>query len=441
MVRLTLIAVVMLSAVGQIARPPAAPTNVQVIFRVPSGVYYTGTVRSPANCTTATIQAQIDAAVSLDKVNIPGPCTITGTLAIPNTKGIWLDCNGATLTATTGVTVSVHTTYSTRVSDCTFTGTDDAIQISGPVQTWDRAVWRADHNTFTGTSGITIAYGFARGLFDNNTASGMTGAQEFIHAGESGSGDGSGWTSAITPGSNEAVYMEDNTFTTDSGAANCSWYEAFYGFRVVMRYNTFNYTCVDHHGDAGQTGGGARWWELYLNTFIKGVGQNQSYAISNRAGSGILYGNIISGQTTQIGLCEESTGYPADYQIGRGQSQALYPVYGWDNDQAILVDGCDAPAEPGMVAFNRDVYTDVDSEDCDTGSSCNSGIGIGTRAQRPATCTTNTAWFSTDQGGDWDTTHGGANDGALDKCTATNTWTNGYWIPIAYPHAAQSGLD
>jgi hypothetical protein len=402
-----------------------------------SAVYYTG-LRSPANCTTATVQAEIDSAVDFDKVDIPGPCTITGTLTIPNTKGIWLDCNGATLTASTGVVMAPDASVSTRISHCTFTGTDDAIQISGPVQTWDRAPWRADHNTFTGTSGITIAISFARGVFDNNTVSGMTAAQEFLHHGDPGVSDGSGWTNVVTPGSNEAIYLEDNTFTTESGQANCSWIQGYYGSRMVIRYNTFNYTCIDNHGDAGQTGGGARWWELYLNTFVRAVGQNQSYAMSNRAGSGILYGNIISGETTQIGLCEESSGYPANFQIGRGQSQALFPAYGWDNDHAILVDACDAAAEPGMVAFNRDVYTDVDSASCTSGGSCTSGVGIGTTL--PTSCTTNTGFWKTDAGGDWDTTHGGANDGALYKCTSTNTWTQ-YWVPVAYPSVLQTTLN
>jgi hypothetical protein len=61
-----------------------------------------------------------------------------------------------------------------------------------------------------------------------------------------------------------------------------------------------------------------------------------------------------------------------------------------------------------------------------------SGTGSGPRSSRPSTCTTGVAYWSTDQG-EWDPTHAG-NDGVLDKCTATNTWTNGWYTPYSYPH-------
>jgi len=88
-----------------------------------------------------------------------------------------------------------------------------------------------------------------------------------------------------------------------------------------------------------------------------------------------------------------------------------------------------------MVAFNRDVYRDVGAS-CPAGGNCVSGVGIGTVL--PASCTTNTAFWKTDAGGNWDTTHGGANDGALYKCMSPNTWTL-YYVPYTYPHPLQGG--
>ena len=39
-----------------------------------------------------------------------------------------------------------------------------------------------------------------------------------------------------------------------------------------------------------------------------------------------------------------------------------------------------------------------------------------------------------DQGGNWNLANGTGADGTLDRCTATNTWTNGWYTPFRYPH-------
>jgi hypothetical protein len=65
------------------------------------------------------------------------------------------------------------------------------------------------------------------------------------------------------------------------------------------------------------------------------------------------------------------------------------------------------------------------------------GIGVGTLAQRPATCTTGTAYWATDQG-EWDSTHEGP-DGQLYVASATNTWTL-FYTPYVYPHPLVSGV-
>lgn len=80
-----------------------------------------------------------------------------------------------------------------------------------------------------------------------------------------------------------------------------------------------------------------------------------------------------------------------------------------------------------FIQENREWYKQNDSFNGTT------GVGIGAIASRPATCTTGVAYWATDEGGDWDTTGGSANDGKLYKCTATDTWT-AYYTPKAYPH-------
>ncbi len=58
------------------------------------------------------------------------------------------------------------------------------------------------------------------------------------------------------------------------------------------------------------------------------------------------------------------------------------------------------------------------------------GMGAGARGSRPGNCTTGTAWWASDQG-TWNSL---GDDGVLDVCTATNTWTNAVYTPLPYPH-------
>jgi protein-disulfide isomerase/uncharacterized membrane protein len=66
-----------------------------------------------------------------------------------------------------------------------------------------------------------------------------------------------------------------------------------------------------------------------------------------------------------------------------------------------------------------------------------SGTGSGPRSARPTTCTPGVAYWSTDQG-NWNNS-GSGGQGVLDKCTATNTWTDGAYVPYTYPHPLVSG--
>jgi hypothetical protein len=137
-------------------------------------------------------------------------------------------------------------------------------------------------------------------------------------------------------------------------------------------------------------------------------------------------------------------------------NQALDPIYEWDNaatnmsQQYILTDA-------GQIQINRDFYTDnwrtgnLSGPTAQTSSSvpfngsttCNAGggsytcgIGFGTLADRPTSCTQGVAYWATDQGS-WNQS-GSGGQGQLFKCTATNTWTVAY-TPYAYPHPLVSG--
>ncbi len=119
--------------------------------------------------------------------------------------------------------------------------------------------------------------------------------------------------------------------------------------------------------------------------------------------------------------------------------QALEPVYEWLNT-GNPVSGWGGSwfsnrASSSIIAQNRDFYLHHGNTSCDPGAgTCSAGVGVGTRAQRPANCTTGVAWWSTDQGGNWHKTNGTSNDGTLDVCSATNTWSDGHYTPYTYPH-------
>ena len=65
------------------------------------------------------------------------------------------------------------------------------------------------------------------------------------------------------------------------------------------------------------------------------------------------------------------------------------------------------------------------------------GVGYGTKAFMPATCTTGAGYWVTDEGY-WNSKQAGA-DGVLYKCITTDNWTP-YYIPYPYPHPLRSGL-
>lgn len=98
-------------------------------------------------------------------------------------------------------------------------------------------------------------------------------------------------------------------------------------------------------------------------------------------------------------------------------------------------DACDTPSVATCEArASALTYAISDREFYQQASSFNgtTGTGSGVRTSRPSTCTIGTAWWSTDQDS-WNAS-GAGGQGVLDKCTATNTWTNAAYTPYTYPH-------
>jgi hypothetical protein len=165
-----------------------------------------------------------------------------------------------------------------------------------------------------------------------------------------------------------------------------------------------------------------------------------------QAGQGLSH-VAYSGDTMEI-----LSSYPCADQIGRGAgayisgtngtggaptpvapvNQASDPAYEWLN----TYDGkSEAAFTVGGVGYyhvqpNRDYYA------YNTSFSGTTGVGSGTLAERPSSCTQGVAYWATDQGS-WNQS-GSGGQGELYLCSATNTWSL-YYQPYTYPNPLTQG--
>ena len=332
----------------------------------------TGTTISAASCAQAEVENAIGLAGDGDTVSVPqGSCTWSG-LTITGTKGITLaGGNGGptTIAGAAALSITQSATTTTRVTGFGFTGvgTDSDGDISAAGTPAD-APFRIDHNTFTNSAqSVFIAVsGNASGLIDHNTFS-AGGASEIIHNLGLGQADESSWEDDVTPGGSQMVFIEDNTFDNTDTTYIYSAVEWYAGARTVFRHNVVSFAQVDQHGTAGMVG--ARWYEVYENTFQPN-GLNQCCYGAFRAGSGVIFNNHVVGSTLYgpggIDLYEEDTGaWPLAYQVGSGihgetdqhptctsPTRNSSPAYLWGNDATITI----GSQTSSLVAEGRDYF-------------------------------------------------------------------------------------
>ena len=271
------------------------------------------------------------------------------------------------------------------------------------------------------------------------------------------------------------LYVEDNTFTSTGGLIN--FIDANFSGRYVVRFNAIvsgpgvNGAYAEVHGmDGGNRG--VQWKEIYGNTESFGV-ENFFGLAFIRSGSGVVFQNRVGASAQAMRLNNRRTseapggapqcngasnwdgnsgphGYPCRDQIGRmmddslwtnageAYSQQLMPFYFWNNYKGAgstqYVPALHSDTDPRLIDHivqNRDWYTE------NTNFTGTTGVGTGTIASRPLSCTTGVAYWATDEG-EWNSRNAGA-DGQLYKCTSANTWTL-YYKPYPYPHPLQAGL-
>ena len=419
-----------------------------------------------ADCSEEEVSACITAASSGDTVTIPsGDCSgtpwTTG-VTIPSEKNITIQgagytntiiahsgCDAFNLNGTasrlTGIQIK-HIPDTTgygvvafktgwRIDHCFLNRNDD--RDAGGATTYEyRAI--TTYRTGGGIQPDPIT-----GLIDNNIIHGridLGGLYSTPSATE--------WTQPSHIGTENAVYVEDNVFNRiDCDHANVI--DSNRGISYVARYNTITgHAQFMAHGTQLNTRG-TRNWEIYGNNFVadKKVWMGP---VTIMGGTGIVAFNTATGQWNNGAasprfypyVMDGCTGdYPCTDQVGRGKDQELDPAYLFSNFTGeTLTVRWTRYGTVSHIQEGRDYYIQGSSFDG------TSGVGCGTLANRPATCTTGVAYWATNQSCTDMTGLVGAVDpegdrpdvsykidGALYKCTATNTWTS-YYTPYEYPH-------
>lgn len=270
------------------------------------------------SCTAFAVQTAVNAAAAGDSVYL-NCARGTWTSYVTVTRGITIYGNGQTSTVLAGsssclFSVTLGTGADFRIHDIGFTGTGGGcggletqlIRLSGTGMgsSWGQSgtIWntlRADHLTFTNTNqhAITIDPWWnipssPKALFDHITFSSNQWSRLLKIAGSNLT-----WQAADNYGTDDAVFVEDSTFTW-TGGANGDVMDTEHGTRMVVRYNTITNGDIQMH-DTGSTSGarGQRITEVYNNT-ISCTGASQCVSMAGmglRGGGYIVHDNSITG--------------------------------------------------------------------------------------------------------------------------------------------------
>jgi len=343
--------------------------------------------------------------------------------------------------------------------------------------------WRIHHNKYesldTTNSAGTAEFVFANssnetvapyGLIDNNIVINGKILVTGFHIWDKMSDI---WYAPLELGNATAVYIENNQFSGTGATYKTLAIDESMGGKYVARYNSFSQCYILVHGLQADYMRGSRSWEIYGNTFsINSYGE---YGISLTAGTGVVFNNDFSDSTypyanyirlahersyntyTISGTCDGTSywdgnvagqnGWPCRDQIGTGNdsfdwsanstnpssAQTLIPAYFWStmDDGHIKAPWVFSTAATHIQA-NRDYYTHTEAFDG------TSGVGCGTLANRPTSCTPGVAYWATEQSCTNMTGMVGVNpatpiEGTLYKCNANGQW-EGYYTPYTYPH-------
>lgn len=456
------------------------------------------------SCTAGSTSSQINSALSSASNNAiitlaAGTYALGDDVNFLTSKGATIICASQGACTVTGGMIGMNGNCSGvlpnlyRVSGMVFSGGSTRSWWWGSGTSCTVQQLRIDHNTFSGQSaGQTIMYfgensspnNYFHGVVDHNT---VTNAQSVYFAQViNGNGDN---TLPDRLGSGNNLFFEDNTITItnmDNSGSGCV--DGWGGHGVVWRFNTVTNCRVLMHG-VTHTWGPINF-EVYRNriTHTSLSDLPTGYRSIHHQGSGtyMVFDNQIAQASGQLKdsdaivvlhyrafsagsgqpICDGTVsvdgnrsptatyrGYPCKRQPGRDIDKTLKPIFAWgnrwiDTGSQIRLERNGDGFTPQHLLENRDYYNAVSAS---TQSSPTSpfngtiGMGFGTLANRPTTCTTGreaadsgnggVGYWATDVG-EWNTSNGSAPDGQLYMCSATNTWSL-YYKPYTYPHPLQ----
>lgn len=427
-----------------------------------TGIGHAATINA-TSCSQSAVQAAVNLASSGDTVVIPsGSRTWSSGVNIPDSKKITLQGAGYnnTIITISGTAIDMNESGS-RITGFSFIQLDNStIDVGG-------TGWRIDHCRFHHNSAHSSIRANARnrdinpsGLIDNNVFHNgrivVNGFYTFAQNCEA-------WAEDLALGSDNAVYIENNTITR-SEPENKNIADANRSGRYVLRYNDISNTYIEAHSLQDDRERATRKWEVYNNTFSNTGSMWTPMLI--RGVTGVIFGNKVNGAWTahrvtfdnsrtnhdkgDAGKCDGTSpwdgnegtgneaGWPCRDQIGRSSDAWLWttenpyppqtsmPAYLWLNRNGVNILNVSAHNDTdNHIKNNRDYYNETEGFDG------TSGTGYGTLANRPDTCTTGVGYWAIDQGS-WNKTLGGE-QGVLYKCISTNTWEK-YYEPYEYPH-------
>jgi hypothetical protein len=139
--------------------------------------------------------------------------------------------------------------------------------------------------------------------------------------------------SPLDLGGDSAVYIENSTFSANSGSANGS--DCDNGGRVVWRFNTFNRMNLVTHGTEGGLMRGCAKIEAYHNVFTS---PTQARVLHFRGGNGVAFNNQATGHPN-FGFHGVFAQYRIDNGIDRGWQKCTgFGSYD-DNDPTVFEKG------------------------------------------------------------------------------------------------------